>query len=231
VLLDRGMSNRKRSSQIAHQRLTSVSCTVQGTVKEELVRVCKAGNVQQVREFLERNQGKFDINCIEHHMTALQHTACYGHAQIACLLLDHRASVNAIDKADASPLHWAASAGHELMALTLIEYDADLNARDAIRNGTPLQWAALAKQENVAKILIDQGADITARTAKLNGLQHAAAGCGLRDVALSLIERRVDINAQNMYQNTALHAAAMYGHRDIVLDMIDRGASVTLLNV
>jgi hypothetical protein len=62
--------------------------------------------------------------------TPLDYAACHGHVEIARLLLQNGADVNARNKYGSSPLHWAASQGHIDILHLLVENDANLEAQD-----------------------------------------------------------------------------------------------------
>jgi len=60
--------------------------------------------------------------------TALHYAAESGNADIAHVLIEARADVNALDKQGSTPLHYAAKMGHESVARALLKFHADLNA-------------------------------------------------------------------------------------------------------
>jgi ankyrin repeat protein len=102
---------------------------------------------------------------LEPDLTALHLAAQFGHTNIAKLLLEHGADINAKAPAvkNMTPLHLAVWRGRKKeletlleisqsaspgalrllpeMPQLLLEYGADINARDSERNLTPLGWA------------------------------------------------------------------------------------------
>jgi uncharacterized protein len=96
--------------------------------------------------------------------TPLHLAAHFGHAGIAAILLEHRASVAARSKNDLAnmPLHAALAGGHRPVAELLLAYGADVNA--AQHGGfTPLHAAAENGDPEMVRLLLAQGANPTAR--------------------------------------------------------------------
>jgi ankyrin repeat protein len=78
--------------------------------------------------------------------TPLHFAAHRGLAEIAALLVDAGADVNAAERvSDATPLHWAAEGGHPGIVRMLLARGgrASLEARDAWFDLTPLGWATV----------------------------------------------------------------------------------------
>jgi ankyrin repeat protein len=85
-----------------------------------------------------------------------------GHLEVAKVLIEHKADINA--KAHMfgfNPLIMAASQGHGEMAGFLIDNGADVNATDP-HGSTALMWAVIGKHHNVVKLLIAKGAEVNA---------------------------------------------------------------------
>ena len=80
-----------------------------------------------------------EISLVENN-TALHCAAFNGYSEIAILLINSGADVNAITKLGWTPLHIAASAGHVELASLLIKHDAEVNIMD-IQDATPLHFA------------------------------------------------------------------------------------------
>jgi ankyrin repeat protein len=62
--------------------------------------------------------------------TALHHAAKYGHVEVAKLLLDRGAKIEAKDINDLTPLHLAASNGYLEVDKLLFDRGADIEAKD-----------------------------------------------------------------------------------------------------
>ena len=94
--------------------------------------------------------------------TLLDYAASDGHKDIAELLLEHGADVNAEDRFGFRPLHWAAHYGHKDVAELLLANGADMNPQEW-QGLTPLHWAALEGHKDVAELLLAKGADVNAK--------------------------------------------------------------------
>nr|XP_014277376.1 uncharacterized protein LOC106681543 [Halyomorpha halys]XP_014277377.1 uncharacterized protein LOC106681543 [Halyomorpha halys] len=81
--------------------------------------------------------------------------------EVAKVLLNHRASVDARTVNKETPLHKAASLGHADIVGELLQYGADINAR-TIDGKTPAYEAILNNNYLTLKILIENGADLHA---------------------------------------------------------------------
>lgn len=94
--------------------------------------------------------------------TALHLAAFFGHRDLAALLLDHGADVNARSKSERfaranTPLHAAAANRQVEVAALLLERGADVNARDG-SGFTPLALAANSKSDLLMLLLLEKGA-------------------------------------------------------------------------
>jgi ankyrin repeat protein/beta-lactamase regulating signal transducer with metallopeptidase domain len=149
--------------------------------------------------------------------TALDRCGNYGYAQMAELLIKAGANVNAVNaqRKEGTPLHTAASEGHNNVIDVLIRHGADLNAK-AFGGFTPLTVAVLTGHADSAKLLAERGAELD-----LLG----AAGVGRLDVVRRMVTadppKTESAVAAGM---TALHAAAMGGHLDVIQFLLSKGA-------
>ena len=85
--------------------------------------------------------------------------------EVAALLIEKGANVNARGVNQKTPLHWAAFAGNTEVAALLIEKGADVNARD-VNQKTPLDWAVSQGNTEVAALLVEKGADVNGLNGK-----------------------------------------------------------------
>jgi uncharacterized protein len=97
--------------------------------------------------------------------TALHLAAFFGQLEVAAVLLEHGAAVDARagNPSHVQPLHSAAAGGHAAIAALLLERGADANARQ--QGGfVPLHSAAARGDDVTARLLLEHGADRDART-------------------------------------------------------------------
>lgn len=78
-----------------------------------------------------------------------------GNEEVARLLVERGADVN---KPGWTPLHYAATGGHQAIAAFLLDQNAYIDA-DAPNGNTPLMMAALYGNAETVKLLLDAGAD------------------------------------------------------------------------
>jgi ankyrin repeat protein len=89
--------------------------------------------------------------------TALLQAAFWGRLEIAQMLIEYKANVNAKAARGVVPLHEAARMGHVELARLLLMHGADVNAKDD-EGQTPLNWASLYKESpKMIKLLQDHG--------------------------------------------------------------------------
>tara|TARA_B100000929_G_scaffold47057_1_gene33771 strand:- start:435 stop:920 length:486 start_codon:yes stop_codon:yes gene_type:complete len=76
--------------------------------------------------------------------------------------LDSGVDVNAKNKAEMTPLHYASMMGHKEVSGLLITNGADVNAKSQFQNfgETPLHHAAWGSHKEIVVLLITKGADV-----------------------------------------------------------------------
>jgi len=119
----------------------------------KLFQAARSGNASDVKTALDAGA---DPNarlayCRE---TPLHWAARNGHTDLARLLIEKGALVNARDNCQQTPLHFVARNGHTHLASLLIEKGADPNARDNWKQ-TPVHWAAMNGHTGVVKLFQD----------------------------------------------------------------------------
>jgi ankyrin repeat protein len=114
--------------------------------------------------------------------TALHLAAFFGQLEVAAVLLEHGAAVDAEagNRSHVQPLHSAAAGGHAAIAALLLERGADPNARQ--QGGfVPLHSAAARGDQVTARLLLEHGAEADARTDDgRRPIDLAPAGNGIR---------------------------------------------------
>jgi ankyrin repeat protein len=126
---------------------------------KELLKAVKKGDSAQVAALLQSDPSLAQAR-EEDGSTPLHHAAWKGHAEVAVLLLDAGADVNARNENGhygGTPLHAAAHGNQRAVAEVLIARGADLTAQSC--NGrTPLEETTIHNATTVANLLKKHGA-------------------------------------------------------------------------
>ena len=152
------------------------------------------------------------------------------HFQTADLLRHHGADPHLRDDEMRTPLHSAAYFGNLEVLQKLIEYDADVNAKDR-RRRTPFYYASQGvypKDSSVHRLLLELGADVNARAIDGSTPLHNASRFGNSEVVRVLLERGADINAGSKDDSTPLHEASSSHSEnlEVVRLLLENGADV-----
>jgi len=184
--------------------------------------------------------------------TSLLFASMYGTEEIAQILIEHGADVNAKDHDNGmTPLNIATIYGKDKVALVLIKHGADVNPKT--NNGlTPLHYAAAHGKDKVARTLIEHGADVNAKANNgktpldLAGLWRSkkkkviitllrkhGAKTGA-EFAIKELKQRInenaDVNPKGKDGRTLLHNAASNGWKDIISLLLKNGADVNAID-
>ena len=103
-----------------------------------------------------------DAECHNIYRTLLNVASRRGLADVAHVLLQHNADVNARGRASEIPLHYPSYTGETRVTKLLLEHGAAVNAR-SMSGSTPLYRASEHGHIEVVKILLDHGADVHIR--------------------------------------------------------------------
>jgi ankyrin repeat protein len=178
-----------------------------------------AGDVLQMLDLL-RERAELVHARDQHDQTPL-HLA--SSADVARLLLEYGAAVDAPGWMGEAPLHSAAWRGRPDIARLLIARGADVHACRPGRDDTPLHFA---EDEEVAGLLIENGAEVDATDIYKATPLHWAAQFGREGVAGRLIRAGADVDARSSTKDTPLHRAAREGHDGVVNLLLRSGARI-----
>ena len=106
-----------------------------------MITAVEANDLKRVKTLLNHNP-QLAVSRDRRGDTPLHWAAEWGCADVAELLVERKADVNAKDKTGWTPLHYAASFGHRNVAELLLTNKADVNAKDTSGH-TPLHYAAM----------------------------------------------------------------------------------------
>lgn len=154
--------------------------------------------------------------------------ASFNLQTVAYLLLKRRGEcVAETDESEDTPLHYATREGHEQMTWMLVDFHADIEAKNK-RMSTPLEGAAANGHQSIVKFLLQEGADINERTGSSGTALHAAAVKGNPRLVKFLLDNGADIDAEGSNMGTALQEAAYWGHEQVVRLLIEKGADTSI---
>ncbi len=176
-----------------------------------------------------RKNGGIDVNLRDGYgMTALMWAAGRGYANIASLLIENGADIEA---------------GNDLLSVRAIEC-LETGGDDFVwneerlgllhankRHGwTALIWAARNGQSEIVSLLLDGGANVNAITKDgFTALVHAIDN-GHQETAHLLLKRGADPNLVEDNCSPAVSLAAGHGFVDLVRAILDRGGDVSSLD-
>ena len=131
-------------------------------------------------------------------------------------------------------LMWASSEGYPAIARLLIDYGADINAKNTA-GYTALMFAAEGDHRDIILNLLDDPALDPNAIRDRNNYQEtvlmAATRHGQLDIVQRLIAMGSEINATNKIGDTALYLASERGHLYVVKALCELGAKVNTANL
>jgi len=190
----------------------------------DIHRAIEAGDLAQVKEILKKDPAALterDNNRFRE--MPIHFAAVSGNVEMARLLLDAGADVNAGDSDNSTALGIAAMRRHGEMVTFLIERGAEVNHRDR-KADCPLSFAVYGRDEAIIQQLLDAGADLWFRNPEGETLLHIAGMRGVKHIVEHLLDNSADIEAKSSNGGAPLGFAAMGGQAEIVQLLFDRGA-------
>lgn len=152
------------------------------------------------------------------------HTAASeGQLEIARLLLDAGAEIDALDRDASTPLHDAALRGHPEVVALLLERGADVHRRD-FNGAYSLSFAVSGGDTTVIRQIIAAGADFYHRSRAGFALLHFAAMRGLEDLVDQILTSGEYVDVRTMYGDTPLKWATVRNHMGVMRTLLAHGA-------
>lgn len=188
-----------------------------------LIASVRAGNRSQIEQQIAASpevvKGKD-----EGGSTALHHAAGYGPIDNLELLINKGADVNARNRNNSTPLHWAIH--DQAKVRFLLSKGAEVNARQ-VQGRTPLYLTTmLGNSVPTMRLLFTKGADPNvASINRQTPLMMAAARGNVEGMQL-LIEKGANVNSTDGAGETALMFACASGNARAVQLLIQQGADV-----
>jgi ankyrin repeat protein len=184
-----------------------MSSTIDKQKQRGLRDAALACRINDVRKYLQ--DGAVNVNgkgCWG--WTALHYACCRGHRNIAGLLLDHGADIDARSYDDnETPLIIACGNGHAATAKLLLDRGADIDAATSDKCATPLMMACLNGHTATTKLLLDRGCAINAVANNENTALHLACKNGHLQCVKELLAHGADTNIENNDGHTPLDVA------------------------
>ena len=196
--------------------------------EKQLIKAAKEGNTYLVGILLEKgvNMNVYDTDDkYGWGETALINAIDYGHIEIAKMLLEKGAYVDASNWNRSTALHAACIIGNTEMVKLLLEKEANVNAKN--REGvTPIMNASENGNTEIVRILLENGADVNLHE-KFSGqsaLSKAVVENQIETISF-LLENGADAHTQDERGRTPLSLAKYYKHPEsskIIQEHIDK---------
>jgi len=163
------------------------------------------------------------LGFVDENQVTLNESALDGDLErVRALLKGDPDLVFSKDTYGATPLEWAAGAGHKEVAELLLANRADVNAKNNI-GSTPLHSAAANGHSHMAELLLANRADVNAKNNNGATPLHYAAANGRSDMAELLLNNKADVNARANKGATPLHFAM---NKDVAELLLANGADL-----
>ncbi|MDW7695230.1 ankyrin repeat domain-containing protein [Flammeovirgaceae bacterium SG7u.111] len=133
------------------------SASAQDAESGILFKAIEKNNYEQVKNLLETGSDPNVTDMLRN--TPLHVAAFHGHDKIILLLAEYDADLNALNKAQQTPLYSALHADQLLAVNALVESGANLSAKFTSERMTILHFAAKEKRYDITEKLLEAGAD------------------------------------------------------------------------
>ncbi|KDO17811.1 TKL protein kinase [Saprolegnia parasitica CBS 223.65] len=221
-----------------------------------LLTAAASGNVAKVQSYLDK---RVNVNCTDSIYTPLHRAAYNGHVDVARLLLDKGADVEASNANGYTPLHYAAQGKKPEMVEFLLAKGAKIDAKN--KNGQTPREVAEARGSNdfvatllrdyprmqeeqlfdalrekripdAMRILQNNFYHVNLRDSSETPLLHVVVATQDLSLLQMLLQRRnLQIDAKDSMGRTALTVAITTGTAELVQALYQAGASVDLVDL
>jgi len=147
--------------------------------------------------------------------TPLMLAVFLGNDEIAGLLIQYKAYVNAVDLGGNSALHWAAFSGRTACIKLLIQHHAKTEARNNL-GWTPLIQATARNHLEGIALLIDSGVNLDAATDDGYTALHKAAASGYLEIVELLLEQGASKDLKTREGLTPLQLAVKHEQKNVI---------------
>ena len=160
--------------------------------------------------------------------TALHYSCQYGKCEVAKVLVDKGANIDAQIDIRRTPLHLAGFEGYDVCVEYLLKNQADPNVQSE-GNWTPLILAAQeGKTKCVELLLADNRTDFNLRASNGRNALHSASFYGRTEIAKMLVDKGIECHVPDKDQWTQLHLCAQEKHPEIVRYILEHGRGIQI---
>nr|CAH7750240.1 unnamed protein product [Callosobruchus chinensis] len=165
--------------------------------------------------------------------TALHEAAQFSNSRACEKLLEHGADVNALKRADWTPLMLACTKTYIKDSIRtvqiLLKHGALVNCQN--KDGwTCLHLISREGNIEILKLLIEHGLDVQAKTKNGRSALHIAGLHGHLEVITLLLDVGLDIEERDRCGSTALQESILGGHIEICKELLKRKANMYVRN-
>ena len=153
-----------------------------------------------------------------------------GNVEMARLLIEHGADINALDIFGDSPIVLAAWRGYKAIVNLLLDHNAEVPV-DGHRGLQLIRYSAKKGLERLMKKLVTGGADLSITGQQGASLLHAAAFGGSAEIVNILLERKLPADQADVFGWTPLHYAAGKGRLAVCEILIEHGVDINLRTI
>jgi ankyrin repeat protein len=164
------------------------------------------------------------------HLAPLHGACSFGHLEIAKLLIDRGANLEAKNIFGRTPLMSSCRFNQLKSIKFLLSYYVDVHVVD--KEGlTSLHDAVLSSVTEAVQVLLEAGASIDAKDIRGKTPLHFAAERGKRDMVEILIRNKANLHARDHKGNIPLHYAALQGQEGAFKLLLPMETSLDTINI